>query len=46
MNRIMAKAGQGNMRLLTDFTGQRYWTLVAEFETPGMAEFEKMIGKR
>jgi len=43
MNRIMANAGQGNMRLMTDFSGARYWTLVAEFETPGMAEFEKMM---
>jgi hypothetical protein len=43
MNRIMAKAGQGNMRLMTDFTGERYWTLVVEFETPGLAEFEKMM---
>ena len=39
----MANAGQGNMRLMTDFSGERYWTLVAEFETPGMAEFEKMM---
>ena len=43
MNRIMARAGQGDMRLMTDFTGERYWTLVAEFETPSMAEFEKMM---
>ena len=43
MNRIMAHAGQGTMRLMTDFTGERYWTLVAEFEAPGMAEFEKMM---
>ena len=43
MNRIMAKAGQESMRLMTDFTGERYWTLVAEFETPSMAEFEKMM---
>ncbi|HEV2906286.1 MAG TPA: hypothetical protein VGZ50_03105 [Actinomycetota bacterium] len=43
MNRIMANAGQGNMRLMTDFSGERYWTLIAEFETPGMAEFEKMM---
>jgi hypothetical protein len=43
MNRIMANAGQSNMRLMTDFSGERYWTLVAEFETPGMAEFEKMM---
>ena len=31
------------MRLMTDFTGERYWTLVAEFETPNMVEFEKMM---
>ena len=43
MNTIMASAGQGSMRLMTDFSGERYWTLVAEFETPGMAEFEKMM---
>jgi hypothetical protein len=43
MNRIMANVGQGNMRLMTDFSGERYWTLVAEFETPGMAELEKMM---
>jgi hypothetical protein len=43
MNRIMAKAGQDNMRLMTDFSGERYWTLVAEFETPSMVEFEKMM---
>jgi len=42
MNRIMANAGQGNMRLMTDFSGERYWTLVAEFETPGMAEFDPL----
>lgn len=43
MNRITTKAGQPTMRLMTDFTGERYWTLVAEFETPGLAEFEKMM---
>lgn len=43
MNRIMARAGQGDMRLMTDFAGERYWTLVAEFETPSMADFEKMM---
>ena len=43
MNRIMANAGQPGMRLMTDFTGERYWTLVAEYETPSMADFEKMM---
>jgi hypothetical protein len=36
-------AGQGNMRLMTDFSGERYWRPVAELERPGMAEFEKMM---
>jgi hypothetical protein len=31
------------MRLMTHFSGERYWTPVAEFDTPGMAEFEKMM---
>jgi hypothetical protein len=43
MNRLMASAGRGNMRLMTDFSGAPYWTLVAEFETASMAEFEKMM---
>jgi hypothetical protein len=43
MNRTMANAGQANMRLMTDYTGELYWTLVAEFETPNLAEFEKMM---
>ena len=43
MNRIMANAGQQNMRLMTDFTGERYWTLVSEFEVPSMQVFEEMM---
>jgi hypothetical protein len=30
MNRVMTNAGQTNMRLMTDYTGERYWTLVVE----------------
>ena len=30
-------------RVEVDFTGERYWTLVVEFETAGLAEFEKMM---
>lgn len=35
--------GQGQMRLMTDLAGENYWTLVAEFETPSLSEFEKMM---
>jgi hypothetical protein len=31
------------MRILTDCAGERYWTVVSEFQVPSMAEFEKMM---
>lgn len=43
MERVMAAAGQGGTRLMTDFSGVRYWTLVAEFAVPSLQEFEKMM---
>lgn len=42
MSKIMEKGGMGKMRVLTDFSGERYWTLVAEFEVPNMKAFEDM----
>jgi hypothetical protein len=43
MNKLSVKAGMPAMRVLTDFCGERYWTLVAEMEVPSMAEFERMM---
>jgi hypothetical protein len=43
MGKIMKSAGQPTMRLMTDFTGERYWTLVAEMQVESLAEFEKMM---
>ena len=43
MSKIGEKAGMGKMRVLTDFSGQRYWTIVAEIETPNMTAFEQMM---
>ena len=43
MSKLMQKSGQGKMRILTDFCGERYWTLVAEMETPSLEAFEKMM---
>ena len=43
MGKIMQKANQPAMRLMTDFTGERYWTLVAEMQVESLAEFEKMM---
>jgi hypothetical protein len=43
MNKLQEKAGLGKMRLMTDFSGAPYWTMVAEFEVPSMKAFEDMM---
>ena len=43
MNKLAAKAGMPPMRVMTDFCGERYWTLVAEMEVSSMDEFERMM---
>ena len=46
MSDLNEKAGFGKMRVLTDFAGERYWTIVAEMEMESMAAFEDaMSGK-
>lgn len=46
-SRAMAKlgeeAGQGKMRIMTDFCAERYWTIVTEYEVPSMQAFEAMM---
>ena len=36
MSKIMEKHGMGKMRVLTDVSGERFWTLVAEFEVDSL----------
>jgi hypothetical protein len=43
MSKLMEKGGMGKMRVLTDVSGERYWTLVAEMETPSLQAFEDMM---
>ena len=43
MSELMEKAGQGKMRIMTDFVAERYWTIFAEFEVESLAAFEKMM---
>src|SRR5262245_25873991 len=43
MSALMEKAGQGKMRIMTDFVAERYWTIVAEFEVESLDAFEKMM---
>ncbi len=42
MSKIMEKKGMGRMRVLTDVSGERYWTLVAEFEVESLDKFMAM----
>jgi len=42
MSKLNEKAGFSKMRVMTDFAGERYWTIVAEFEVESMNEFEAM----
>ena len=46
MSEINEKAGLGKMRVMTDFCGERYWTIVAEFEAASLQEFDEMMQGR
>jgi hypothetical protein len=43
MSKLMEKAGQPKMRIMTDFVAERYWTIVSEFEVESLDAFEKMM---
>lgn len=43
MKKIGAGSEMGNMRILTDFSAERYWTIVAEMEVPSLQAFEAMM---
>jgi hypothetical protein len=43
MNKLSQKAGMPTMRVMTDFCGERYWTIVAEMEVSSVDEFERMM---
>jgi len=43
MNKLGVKMGMPKMRVMTDFSGERYWTLVSEMEVKSLDEFEKMM---
>ncbi|MGE5179462.1 MAG: hypothetical protein ACM3PF_10240 [Bacteroidota bacterium] len=43
MAKIGDGGGMGKMRILTDVSADRYWTLVLEMEVPTLEAFEKMM---
>lgn len=42
MAELMEKRSAARMRVLTDVSGQRYWTVVAESEVPSLEAFMEM----
>jgi len=42
MRKLMEKGG-GKMRVMTDVSGTRYWTLIAEMEVESLGKFEAMM---
>ena len=43
MAKLSNTGDMGKMRILTDVSADRYWTLVAEMEVPTLEAFEKMM---
>ena len=43
MSKISEKMGMGKMRIMTDVSADRYWTLVAEMEVQNLTAFEQMM---
>jgi hypothetical protein len=43
MAKLQPPGEMGQMRVMTDLSGERYWTVVSEFEVASMDAFEKMM---
>jgi hypothetical protein len=43
MSKLSEKMGMGKMKVMTDLSAERYWTVVAEMETPSLQTFEQMM---
>jgi hypothetical protein len=43
MDVLGEKIGMPRMRIMTDFSAERYWTIVAEMEVPDLQSFEQMM---
>jgi len=42
MKKLGEKSGMGNMRVMTDLSAERYWTVVSEIEVPSWEAFMAM----
>jgi len=45
MGKLGEKSGMPRMRIMTDFCGEAYWTLVAEMEVPSLQAYEEMMSQ-
>lgn len=45
MSQLTAKLGFGNMRVMTDMSAERYWTVVSEMEVKSLEEYSEMMKK-
>jgi len=43
MSKLNEKMGMAKMKVMTDLSAERYWTVVAEMEVPSLEAFEKMM---
>ncbi len=43
MSKVGEKVGMPRLRLMTDMSAERYWTLVAEMEVPSLQAFEESM---
>ncbi len=45
LSKAGAKLGFKEMRVMTDVSAERFWTVVAEMEVPSLQEYEAMMAK-
>jgi len=43
MSKLNEKMGQPKMKIMTDVSAERYWTVVAEMEVESLQSFEEMM---
>jgi len=43
MSKLSEKLGQPKMKVMTDLSAERYWTIVAEMEVESLKSFEDMM---
>lgn len=43
MSKLSEKVGMPRMRIMTDFSAERYWTVVAEMKVADLQTFERMM---